>query len=92
MFDFCVGPRVFSPLLPELLKNVLVADEYPMVMALYLSIFARIILQNEDVFDQLLQEEALKFQVTTKVDVIVPKVEGVRYGLLFFKLLIGVVV
>ena len=39
------------------------ADEFPMVMSLYFSLFARIILQAEDLFDVMLQQEAIKNQV-----------------------------
>ena len=37
-----------------------------MVMSLYFSLFARIILQAEDVFDVLLQQEAIKNQVSSR--------------------------
>ena len=57
------GPRAFAPLFPEMVAHALAADEFPMVMSLYFSLFARIILQAEDVFDVLLQQEAIKNQV-----------------------------
>ena len=51
-------------MLPDLVHHALVADEFPMVMSLYFSLFARIILQSEELFDGLLQQEALKNQVS----------------------------
>ena len=58
------GPRAFAAMFPDLVHHALVADEFPMVMSLYFSLFARIILQAEDLFDAMLQQEAIKNQVT----------------------------
>lgn len=56
------GPRAFAPLFPDIVRAMLTVDELPMVMALHFSLFSRIILQAEDVFDQLLQQEAVSYQ------------------------------
>lgn len=44
------GPRVFSSMLPGFLQSVLIADEHPMVMSIHVTLFARIILQNQEFF------------------------------------------
>ncbi|KAL4228026.1 Importin-11 [Mactra antiquata] len=44
------GPQVFSSMLAEFLRSILISDEHPMVMSIYVTIFARVVLQNQDYF------------------------------------------
>ncbi|XP_075923002.1 importin-11 isoform X2 [Petromyzon marinus] len=48
------GPQIFHPLLPSIFKGILDGERYPVVMATYLGIFGRIILQNPAYFSGLL--------------------------------------
>lgn len=42
------GPKVFQPLLPKLFNSLLDEEEHPVVLTMYVTLFARILLQNQD--------------------------------------------
>nr|XP_006813649.1 PREDICTED: importin-11-like [Saccoglossus kowalevskii] len=52
------GSEMFRQLLPDILHAVLKGDEYPMVISMYLSVLARIMLQNETFFFSFLDDVA----------------------------------
>ncbi|XP_060607409.1 importin-11-like isoform X2 [Ruditapes philippinarum] len=52
------GPEMFSSMLPGFLRSILTSDEHPMVMSIYVTLFARIILQNQDYFWTFLEKIA----------------------------------
>lgn len=44
------GPKVFSQMLPNIMTTILEKEEYPMIMAVYLTLVGRMILQNQEFF------------------------------------------
>ncbi|XP_071793887.1 importin-11-like [Asterias amurensis] len=50
------GPQIFRQLLPKILQRVLDKEEYPTVMSMYLSVFARIVIKNQSFFFSFLQQ------------------------------------
>ncbi|XP_064620355.1 importin-11-like [Lineus longissimus] len=50
------GAQIFQSLLPSVLQNILEKEEYPILMAVYLSITARILLQNAEFFWQFIEQ------------------------------------
>ncbi|XP_052792511.1 importin-11-like [Mya arenaria] len=44
------GPQVFAPMLPGFVQSILNQDEHPMVMSIYMTLVARVTLQNQDYF------------------------------------------
>ncbi|XP_048255112.1 importin-11-like [Haliotis rufescens] len=52
------GPRLFSPMLPGLLKDILAPEENPMLMSMYLSLFSRVLLQNQELMWSVLEQTA----------------------------------
>ncbi|XP_077988870.1 importin-11-like [Glandiceps talaboti] len=55
------GSHMFRQLLPSIFEAILKGEEYPMVMSMYLSVFARIILQNESFFYTFLEDVSLQW-------------------------------
>ncbi|XP_060679699.1 importin-11 [Hemiscyllium ocellatum] len=54
-----LGPQIFQPLLPAVLKGILDGEKYPVVMSTYLGITGRVLLQNAGFFSSLLNQIAL---------------------------------
>ncbi|GCC27138.1 hypothetical protein chiPu_0005560, partial [Chiloscyllium punctatum] len=54
-----LGPQIFQPLLPSVLKGILDGEKYPVVMSTYLGITGRVLLQNAGFFSSLLNQIAL---------------------------------
>ncbi|XP_033099251.1 importin-11-like [Anneissia japonica] len=50
------GPEIFRPLLPIILEEILEKEAYPILMSIYLSLIARLILKNQTFFFSLLEE------------------------------------
>ncbi|XP_072353063.1 importin-11 isoform X3 [Scyliorhinus torazame] len=55
-----LGPQIFQPLLPSVLKGILDGEKYPVVMSTYLGIAGRVLLQNTGFFSSLLNQIALE--------------------------------
>ncbi|XP_078253485.1 importin-11 isoform X3 [Rhinoraja longicauda] len=55
-----LGPQMFQPLLPSVLKGILDGERYPVVMSTYLGITGRVLLQNTVFFSSLLNQIALE--------------------------------
>ncbi|XP_048453625.1 importin-11 [Rhincodon typus] len=55
-----LGPQMFQPLLPFVLKGILDGEKYPVVMSTYLGIAGRVLLQNAGFFSSLLNQIALE--------------------------------
>ncbi|XP_038646933.1 importin-11 isoform X1 [Scyliorhinus canicula] len=55
-----LGPQMFQPLLPSVLKGILDGEKYPVVMSTYLGIAGRVLLQNTGFFSSLLNQIALE--------------------------------
>uniref|UniRef100_UPI00398E986B importin-11 isoform X2 n=1 Tax=Pristiophorus japonicus TaxID=55135 RepID=UPI00398E986B len=55
-----LGPPMFQPLLPSVLKGILDGERYPVVMSTYLGIAGRVLLQNTGFFSSLLNQIALE--------------------------------
>ncbi|XP_048394141.1 importin-11 isoform X2 [Stegostoma tigrinum] len=55
-----LGPQMFQPLLPSVLKGILDGEKYPVVMSTYLGIAGRVLLQNAGFFSSLLNQIALE--------------------------------
>ncbi|XP_069780591.1 importin-11 isoform X3 [Narcine bancroftii] len=55
-----LGPQMFQPLLPSVLKGILDGERYPVVMSTYLGITGRVLLQNMVFFSSLLNQIALE--------------------------------
>ncbi|XP_078074517.1 importin-11 isoform X4 [Mustelus asterias] len=55
-----LGPQMFQPLLPSVLKGILDGEKYPVVMSTYLGIAGRVLLQNMGFFSSLLNQIALE--------------------------------
>ncbi|XP_012282091.1 importin-11 [Orussus abietinus] len=62
VFETCLralsqqGPQLMKPLLFKIFKGVYEGEEHPMVMLMYLSIMARVLLSSKDVFVQVVGE------------------------------------
>ncbi|KAL3866114.1 hypothetical protein ACJMK2_043446 [Sinanodonta woodiana] len=54
------GPEVFRSVLPSFFQAVLDKDEHPVVNSLYLAIFGRVMLQNQEFIWKLLEEMSLQ--------------------------------
>ncbi|XP_071964409.1 importin-11-like isoform X2 [Antedon mediterranea] len=50
------GPEIFRPLLPTIFEGILEKEAYPILMSIYLSLFARLILKNQSFFFKFLEE------------------------------------
>ncbi|XP_078405147.1 importin-11 isoform X1 [Cetorhinus maximus] len=55
-----LGPQMFQPLLPSVLKGIVDGEKYPVVMSTYLGIAGRVLLQNAGFFSSLLSQIALE--------------------------------
>lgn len=55
-----LGPQMFQPILPSVLKGILDGERYPVVMSTYLGITGRVLLQNTVFFSSLLNQIALE--------------------------------
>ncbi|XP_069137987.1 importin-11-like [Argopecten irradians] len=55
------GPEVFRRLLPSLLKAIIQGEEHPMVLTVYLGLFARVLLQNPEFMWKFLNDVAPEF-------------------------------
>ncbi|XP_070542667.1 importin-11-like [Ptychodera flava] len=75
------GSEMFKQLLPCILQAILKGDDYSMVMSMYLSIYARIILQNERFFFSLLDDVSIQWGKQSSeilgslIDVVVEKTD-----------------
>ncbi|XP_041042987.1 importin-11 isoform X1 [Carcharodon carcharias] len=55
-----LGPQMFQPLLPSVLKGIVDGERYPVVMSTYLGIAGRVLLQNAGFFSSLLSQIAIE--------------------------------
>ncbi|XP_072920613.1 importin-11 isoform X2 [Hemitrygon akajei] len=55
-----LGPQMFQPLLPTVVKGILDGERYPVIMSTYLGITGRVLLQNTVFFSSLLNQIALE--------------------------------
>ncbi|KAK2172538.1 hypothetical protein NP493_950g00004 [Ridgeia piscesae] len=69
------GPAVFTSMLPNIFKSIAEDQLYPMVASLHLSLFARIILQNQGFFWQFLEHLAKELG-TQSSDVLASFLDG----------------
>ncbi|XP_074668621.1 importin-11 isoform X5 [Strix aluco] len=53
-----LGPQMFQPLLPSIVRGIIDGERYPVVMSTYLGIMGRILLQNAKFFSLLLNQMA----------------------------------
>uniref|UniRef100_A0A8C8AIR5 Importin-11 n=1 Tax=Otus sunia TaxID=257818 RepID=A0A8C8AIR5_9STRI len=53
-----LGPQMFQPLLPSIVRGIIGGERYPVVMSTYLGIMGRILLQNAKFFSLLLNQMA----------------------------------
>ncbi|XP_030323526.1 importin-11 [Calypte anna] len=53
-----LGPQMFQPLLPSVLRGIIDGERYPVVMSTYLGIMGRVLLQNASFFSLLLSQVA----------------------------------
>ncbi|NWV60613.1 IPO11 protein, partial [Malurus elegans] len=53
-----LGPQMFQPLLPSVLRGIIDGERYPVVMSTYLGIIGRVLLQNARFFSLLLSQLA----------------------------------
>uniref|UniRef100_A0A663N3W3 Importin-11 n=1 Tax=Athene cunicularia TaxID=194338 RepID=A0A663N3W3_ATHCN len=56
-----LGPQMFQPLLPSIVRGIIDGERYPVVMSTYLGIMGRILLQNAKFFSLLLNQMACEF-------------------------------
>ncbi|XP_074651521.1 importin-11-like [Tubulanus polymorphus] len=59
------GAQIFKSMLPGIVKNILQGESYPVLMAAYLSIVSRIILQNSEFFWLFIDEFSREIQADT---------------------------
>ncbi|XP_076103519.1 importin-11-like [Mytilus galloprovincialis] len=52
------APEAFSPLLPSFIKAVLENEEHPLILSMYLTLLARIVLQNQEFMFNFLNQVA----------------------------------
>ncbi|XP_052632641.1 importin-11 isoform X1 [Harpia harpyja] len=53
-----LGPQMFQPLLPSIVRGIIDGERYPVVMSTYLGIMGRVLLQNARFFSLLLNQVA----------------------------------
>ncbi|XP_039175701.1 importin-11 isoform X3 [Crotalus tigris] len=56
-----LGPEMFQPLLPSVVRGIIQGERYPVVMSTYLGVIGRILLQNKSFFSLLLNQMACEF-------------------------------
>ncbi|XP_050400869.1 importin-11 [Patella vulgata] len=60
------GPQVFQPILKGIVRTVIDGEENPVVLSMYLSLCARVLLQNHAVFWSILETVAVDTQRNTQ--------------------------
>ncbi|XP_025019840.1 importin-11 isoform X2 [Python bivittatus] len=56
-----LGPEMFQPLLPSVVRGIIQGERYPVVMSTYLGVIGRVLLQNKSFFSLLLNQMACEF-------------------------------
>ncbi|XP_058025657.1 importin-11 isoform X5 [Ahaetulla prasina] len=56
-----LGPEMFQPLLPSVIRGIVQGERYPVEMSTYLGVIGRILLQNKSFFSLLLNQMACEF-------------------------------
>lgn len=62
-----ISTELVKPMLPRIFEAIYDGEEYPMVMSMYLSIMARILLCSRDAFSQVVSEVAKRIGETQEV-------------------------
>ncbi|XP_013909442.1 PREDICTED: importin-11 [Thamnophis sirtalis] len=56
-----LGPEMFQPLLPSVIRGIIQGERYPVEMSTYLGVIGRVLLQNKSFFSLLLNQMACEF-------------------------------
>uniref|UniRef100_A0A8C6XI55 Importin-11 n=1 Tax=Naja naja TaxID=35670 RepID=A0A8C6XI55_NAJNA len=56
-----LGPEMFQPLLPSVVRGIVQGERYPVEMSTYLGVIGRVLLQNKSFFSLLLNQMACEF-------------------------------
>ncbi|XP_026526316.1 importin-11 [Notechis scutatus] len=56
-----LGPEMFQPLLPSVVRGIIQGERYPVEMSTYLGVIGRVLLQNKSFFSLLLNQMACEF-------------------------------
>ncbi|EFN85422.1 Importin-11 [Harpegnathos saltator] len=80
VFETCLraspqqGTELIKPVLPKIFETVYIGEEYPMVMTMYLSIVARVLLVSRDIFVQVISDLARSKGNDTREEVVFGKI------------------